>query len=362
MLTTSEKVESNRVDTDTADIGCFAGLFPEEPETGRIEDSSLSIVASGKTPTGQFPKDTKSTTSTETDSTTVLKTCNACGCSITDPGTSGNTQASKNETPSTPAAQGNAAPTGRWPANLIWSHVPDTDCPACEGDYPGCKLCGGTGVIRGCVCRGTKRVKGYVINRFNDGAKPFGGGSGHKYTTEQHADADGLETVEDWDCHPDCPVGMFPNAEGCKPHQVRSNQGAKYEGWGESMHKRNQVVGFNDSGSAARFFYCAKASRNERNAGGEVENKHPTVKPLAIMEYLLKLVTMPERNYVLDPFCGSGSTLVACKRLRLPCLGIDSDQEAVSTAMKRLKYANTAADRLGMPVAELKKRKKGLFV
>ena len=97
-------------------------------------------------------------------------------------------------------------------------------------------------------------------------------------------------------------------------------------------------VEYGDSGSAARFFYCAKASKAERNAGLEGlperresdrvkddgaggdnprnrtnearQNFHPTVKPLALMRYLIKLVT-PPNGLVLDPFLGSGSTAVA---------------------------------------------------
>jgi adenine-specific DNA-methyltransferase len=62
----------------------------------------------------------------------------------------------------------------------------------------------------------------------------------------------------------------------------------------------------NDTGSAARFFYCAKASREDRNVGG-AENTHPTVKPTELMRYLVRLVT-PPGGTVLDPFAGSGST------------------------------------------------------
>lgn len=95
--------------------------------------------------------------------------------------------------------------------------------------------------------------------------------------------------------------------------------------------------GQQDSGSAARFFYCAKASKSERNAGLEGlpeqtagiknesgrgfsatdphrvimrQNFHPTVKPIALMRYLVRLVT-PPNGTVLDPFAGSGTTLVA---------------------------------------------------
>ncbi len=64
--------------------------------------------------------------------------------------------------------------------------------------------------------------------------------------------------------------------------------------------------GYADHGSAARYFYCAKASRADRDIGG-VGNTHPTVKPTALMRWLVRLFT-PENGLVLDPFAGSGST------------------------------------------------------
>ena len=76
--------------------------------------------------------------------------------------------------------------------------------------------------------------------------------------------------------------------------------------------ERGEVPFYGDEGSAARFFYCAKASKAERNAGladGE-RSTHPTVKPLALMRYLVRLVT-PPGGVVLDPFLGSGTTAVA---------------------------------------------------
>ena len=70
-------------------------------------------------------------------------------------------------------------------------------------------------------------------------------------------------------------------------------------------------IGYGDEGSAARFFYCAKASKSERNAGLEgLKGGHPTVKPLTLMRYLVRLVT-PPNGIVLDPFLGSGTTAVA---------------------------------------------------
>ena len=66
-------------------------------------------------------------------------------------------------------------------------------------------------------------------------------------------------------------------------------------------------------GSAARFFYTSKASRAERNEGLEgTTNVHPTVKPIALMEWLCRLTMTPTGGVVFDPFMGSGSTGVAC--------------------------------------------------
>ena len=93
-----------------------------------------------------------------------------------------------------------------------------------------------------------------------------------------------------------------------------------------------------DSGSAAHFFYCAKSSKSERTHKGQVENKHPTVKPLALMHYLVKLIT-PPGGTILDPFTGSGSTLVAATDEGFNCIGIELDLESVETSIQRLSCA-----------------------
>ncbi len=64
-------------------------------------------------------------------------------------------------------------------------------------------------------------------------------------------------------------------------------------------------------------------------------NNHPTVKPIKLMEYLIKLVTI-EKAIVLDPFAGSGSTLVACRNLGRQFIGIELSQEYVEIANKRI--------------------------
>jgi DNA modification methylase len=112
---------------------------------------------------------------------------------------------------------------------------------------------------------------------------------------------------------------------------------------------------------ASRFFYCAKASKKERNLGledlpdGSVhrygagigeglhpevpsieKNIHPTVKPIALMEYLVRLIT-PKGGLVLDPFAGSFTTLVACKNLGFNGVGIELNPEYVQIGKERLK-------------------------
>ncbi len=90
--------------------------------------------------------------------------------------------------------------------------------------------------------------------------------------------------------------------------------------------------GYGDEGSAARFFYCAKASRRER---GE-ENAHPTVKPIALMRYLCRLVT-PPNGLVLDPFAGTGTTGLAAREEGFRFVGIEMDAQTCEIARRRLR-------------------------
>ena len=87
-----------------------------------------------------------------------------------------------------------------------------------------------------------------------------------------------------------------------------------------------------DSGGASRFFYCAKASSSERGK----DNIHPTVKPLALMKYLIKLLAPPGNPILLDPFCGSGSTLVAAKEIGIRAIGIEKQKDYCEIAEKRV--------------------------
>lgn len=87
-------------------------------------------------------------------------------------------------------------------------------------------------------------------------------------------------------------------------------------------------------GDAARFFYCAKASKRDRNAS----NIHPTVKPTDLMAYLCRLVTPPS-GVVLDPFMGSGSTGKAAMREGFRFIGCELSPEYMTIARARIEEA-----------------------
>lgn len=156
-------------------------------------------------------------------------------------------------------------------------------------------------------------------------------------------------------------------------------------GWNQhNMNPNNKTApdDYGDTGGASRFFYVAKASRAERNAGlegmeglhadahnlssnacarcgkrvkangsgdkcdcGELRetiklptaaNHHPTVKPLALMRYLVRLVSTPTGGTVLDPFMGSGTTGIACALEGADFIGIELDEEYFEIAKKRI--------------------------
>lgn len=96
-----------------------------------------------------------------------------------------------------------------------------------------------------------------------------------------------------------------------------------------------------DSGGASRFFYVAKASKAEREAGLDISatraNHHPTVKPIALMRYLVRMVT-PKGGIVLDPFMGSGTTGCAAMLEGMRFIGIDITLEYKDIAERRIQY------------------------
>lgn len=138
----------------------------------------------------------------------------------------------------------------------------------------------------------------------------------------------------------ECPVGMLDEQSGVLK-TGGAQRGSKIKSTGKSIFGiGNDGVARGahietDTYGASRFFYVAKASKRERGEG----NVHPTIKPLKLMEYLIKLVT-PPTGIVLDPFCGSGSTGVAATRLGFGFIGIEREKEYVDIAEKRIKGAS----------------------
>ena len=91
-------------------------------------------------------------------------------------------------------------------------------------------------------------------------------------------------------------------------------------------------LGYNDSGSASRFFYCAKVSSSERG-----DLTHPTMKPIALIEYLVRLTKTPKGGIVLDPFAGTGTTGLACKIVGREYILIEKKEEYYTMLLNRLK-------------------------
>lgn len=113
-----------------------------------------------------------------------------------------------------------------------------------------------------------------------------------------------------------------------------------YCGGFDEEYYADMKPGFGDSGSAARYFYCAKASRQEKDEGCDARNNHPTVKPLDLMRYLCKLVT-PKKGIVLDPFMGSGSTGKAAMLENFDFIGIEKEKAYFDTARARIEASCT---------------------
>jgi DNA modification methylase len=127
-------------------------------------------------------------------------------------------------------------------------------------------------------------------------------------------------------------VAGFPDVSGDSPNRKpRTNRASIGYGGSEVEF---ETGGHTDSGSAARFFYCAKATTEERGEG----NNHPTVKPIALMQWLVRLVT-PKGGTVLDPFSGSGSTLIAADMEQFNAIGCELSPEYAAIAEQRLRDA-----------------------
>tara|TARA_X000000368_G_scaffold418486_1_gene418368 strand:+ start:1704 stop:3128 length:1425 start_codon:yes stop_codon:yes gene_type:complete len=205
------------------------------------------------------------------------------------------------------------------------------------------------------------------------------GNSGMKAEGTQYADAD--------------PKGRFPSnvmhdgsdvVQDIFPNTKSSPVGFKGVGWKHSGNTKDEMTdlqyqnSFNDEGSAARYFYCPKVSKSERNKGldnfkiektkggggtsnntwyeddvnaasgkfgsekAPSKNIHPTVKPQQLMQYLCRMVT-PKGGIVLDMFMGSGSTGMAAKDEGFDFIGIEKEKEYFKIAEARIESVEVKA-------------------
>lgn len=168
-------------------------------------------------------------------------------------------------------------------------------------------------------------------------------------------------------------LSVFPHTKSGarkKSHVTGDQSGNKHN---HGVYGKFKAVQYEDTpaseGSASRFFYCAKPSVSEKNYGleesdmkvasirdaegdkdnwdlseGKVRerfvtkphaNFHPTVKPVALMQYLVRLIT-PKAGTVIDPYMGSGTTGVACKLLDNPFIGVELSEEFYNIALGRI--------------------------
>jgi site-specific DNA-methyltransferase (adenine-specific) len=127
---------------------------------------------------------------------------------------------------------------------------------------------------------------------------------------------------------------IFPKTGKSSGGRSYQNTNQMYSGgWADEMGNKTDP-GFGDEGTAARYFYCPKASKKDRDEG----NNHPTVKPTELMRYLCRLVT-PKGGIVLDPFMGSGSTGKAAILEGFHFVGIELDPDYFEIACARIEKA-----------------------
>lgn len=277
------------------------------------------------------------------------------------------------------ADRANAGPPGRWPPNVLLSHVAPDAATGADG----------------CERVGTKRVR--------SGVSGVGGGfrtelvGGELKETElagrawgTYNDVDGLETVAAYQCVNGCPVAILDQQSGAAGASapVLGTEPTAGQLGGHGIYGTADGDGrpgpfYGDEGGASRFFpqfqadplddvvpffYCAKAARSEREQGCEhlparrgaeavdreegsagvqspragagrtasnVRNHHPTVKPVDLMRWLVRLVT-PPAGTILDPFMGSGSTGIAAIREGFKFIGVEREPDYIAIAQARI--------------------------
>lgn len=240
---------------------------------------------------------------------------------------------------------------GRWPPNTLLTHSP------------------------GCERVGERRVAAASIHgestatRNAGGAHEAAGGAlraGRVQPVRGYADPDGTELVEAWRCVEGCPVAELDAQSGESESSDRPRfNAARPVTASKGAEAAHVTGGFSDTGTASRFFPCfpaddlaapfayiAKPANAEKRAGlGDAHASHPTVKPVALMRWLVRLITQPG-DIVLDPFGGSGTTGVAALLEGRRVILIERDPAFAAICRARLSHAAPTAADLTARVAE----------
>lgn len=180
---------------------------------------------------------------------------------------------------------------GRWPANTVLTHAAD------------CQATGET--VTDDIALNGEGNDNHFHGNFNGG----------------HDKSPKTETITAYDCVPGCPVALLDQ---------QSDKGG--------ASRFFTTTEWTELDDIAPFLYVAKPSKKERNAGVDGANQHPTVKPVALMRHLVRLVT-PPGGVVLDPFTGSGTTGVAAILEGARFIGIEMTEEYVPIIEARLTHA-----------------------
>ena len=214
-------------------------------------------------------------------------------------------------------------------------------------------------VILECTCDEVIEGKEEIVSIHDAPKGTFAGGEPNRGSIKNYRERNvGKNIIH---TNPECPCYMLDKQSGIsKSRQNIISDNRKNQG--KSMFLdgvRNPENSYSDLGGASRFFYVAKASRSERffyckickdvfsmdkvsnhrhGENGITKNLvfHPTQKPIKLMEYLCLLTKTPTGGIVLDPFAGSGTTGMACKKTGRSYILIEKDPEYVEIAKRRI--------------------------
>lgn len=220
---------------------------------------------------------------------------------------------------------------GRWPANFLLEH------------------------FHSCKQVGTK-----VVAPHPQGPERFQKTSGGDFSTaygNQLAQAE-TEILPVYNCVEGCPVALLDEQSGDRPSTLtgRADPSCSHEHPGTEMGSKSGFLGerthlstvYADAGGASRFFnkfepddvppffFAAKVSKKEATLDGQIENDHVSKKPVALMRFLVRLANPVKKGLVLDPYCGSGSTLHAAVLEGMDFIGIEWEAPSHKTASERV--------------------------